>query len=154
LTQWIIDRVRHEETADISEIVALVTAGDLTTEQVEQLDLATNDLEDGALPALIAALQDLTTWPLRQPGLARRLLVRARQVGHDVATRAHTKIAAAMLLRSGEMAALHRARTAVATCADNEIDPQLREGFENARAYYDELLTWAADDDRVSHAEA
>lgn len=154
LAQWIIDRVRHEETADISEIVALVTAGDLTTEHIEQLDLAINDLEDGALPALIAALQDLTTWPLRQPALARRLLIRARQVGGDVATRARAKIAAAMQLRAGEVAALHRARTAAATCVDNEIDPQLRGDFDNARAYYDELITWAVDDDRASHDEA
>lgn len=74
--QWIVDHAHHKLTADISTIVALATAGNLTIEQVEHLDLAINDLKDGALNDLIESLQHLTTWPLRQPELARRLLVR------------------------------------------------------------------------------
>ncbi|MEU7613872.1 restriction endonuclease [Micromonospora sp. NPDC049204] len=131
LAHWVVDRAQHGEAANTSIVVSIAMGSGMTTTQAQHLAAAVDELDGAALEDTVAALRDVGTWPLCHPDLARNILVRARLLNGNLATRVLADISGAMTLRSwgflnGVSDELNKARAAAAQAAATETDPDLK----------------------------
>ncbi|OLF04572.1 hypothetical protein BU204_37635 [Actinophytocola xanthii] len=147
LVDWLIEQAHRGDVGETAAVVGVVMDGGLTAGQAQRLHAAVDSLQGKQLLTLAALLGNITTWPLRQPGLARHFLSKAREAGADTAKSVRTEIVAATQLgtwtaTNGVSPELESARTAAAAAAAAETDDELREDFENAHARYEATTTW------------
>lgn len=147
LISWLTEQAQRGDAREASVVVGLVMDGGLTAAQAHRLDAAVDGLNGSALLGLAALMQNVHTWPLRQPGVARRFLSKAREVGADTAGALREQLAAAMHVgmwssTDGVSEELNSAQAAAAAAAEVETDPELREDLENARARAEKDAEW------------
>jgi hypothetical protein len=121
--------------------------GGLTDSQAQRLVAALTGVDRAGLLGLSALLRDVSTWPLRQPGLARHLISKAREEDADTAASVRADIEAAMRLDTygyvnGVSEELNSAVALATACAEAETDVELREDFESARARFEQNAAW------------
>jgi hypothetical protein len=156
LANWLVDRAHHGEAANASIVVSIAMGSGMTTTHAQRLAAAVDELDCAALEDTVSALRDVGTWPLHHPDLARNILVRARLLNDDIATRVLADISDAMTLRSwgfsnGVSDELDMARAAAAQAAATETDPDLKAAFTAAElwaaTHAEQLLTEADEND-------
>jgi hypothetical protein len=156
LAHWVVDRAHHGEAANASIVVSVAMGSGMMTAQAQHLAAAVDELDGAALEDTVSALRDVGTWPLHHPDLARNILVRARHLNDDMATRVLADISVAMRPRSwgfsnGVSDELNEARATAAQAAATETDPDLKAGFTAAElwaaAHAEQLLAEADEDD-------
>lgn len=147
LVSWLVEQAQRSAVEETSAVVGLVMDGGLSGAQAQGLHAAVEGLAGTALLALAALLGTVHTWPLRQPGLARRFLSKAKEFGAESAASVRAEIVSAMYLGSwgginGEFPELESARAAAAACAEVEPDSELRADFERACAHFERDAAW------------
>jgi hypothetical protein len=147
LVQWLLDQAHEGATPEASAVVGLVMEGGLTDSQAQRLVAALTGVDRAGLLGLSALLRDVSTWPLRQPGLARHLISKAREEDADTAASVRADIEAAMRLDTygyvnGVSEELNSAVALATACAEAETDVELREDFESARARFEQNAAW------------
>jgi hypothetical protein len=154
LANWVVARARRGEGEEASRVVSIAMHSRMTPAQAQSLTGAVDDLDSSSFPGLVAALQDAGTWPLHHPGLASRLLARARTLSDDNAIEALAAISRAMFpghwgFMGGVSTELNQARAAAAEAAETERDPELKAAFRQAEkwATAQAALLLAEDDD-------
>ncbi|WBB82127.1 restriction endonuclease [Micromonospora sp. WMMD882] len=156
LTHWVVDRAHNGKAANASIVISIAMKGGMTTAQAQHLATAVDELDDAALEDTVSALRDVSAWPLRHPDLARTILVRARLLNGNMATRVLADISGAMTLHSwgfsnGVSDELNNARAAAAQAAATETNPDLKAAFTAAElwaaVHAEQLLAEADDND-------
>jgi hypothetical protein len=147
LLQWLLDQAHEGASHEALSVVALVMDGGMTDSQAQRLDAALTGVDRAGLLGLTALLRDVSTWPQQRPGLARRLISKAREVDSHHAASVRADIAAAMHLGAyggvnGVSEELNSAVASATACAEAETDTELREDFENARARLEQNAAW------------
>ncbi|WP_164983839.1 restriction endonuclease [Cellulomonas endophytica] len=157
LIAWMLEQSQQGDVSEASAVVEFVAHGGLTGEQAQRLRVAADDMDARELLSLATLLRSIHTWPLRHPELARRFVLKARDLGTDAAG-VRAAVADAMHLGiwgwiDGVSPELESARAAATECALAEADPELREDFEAARMRFEQNADWllrreAEDDER------
>ncbi|MGY1837662.1 restriction endonuclease [Blastococcus sp. SYSU DS0510] len=146
LVQWLLDQAHEGAPPESSAVVGLVMER-VTDSQAQRLVAASAAVDRAGLLGLSALLRDVSTWPLRQPWLARHLISKAREKDSDAAASVRADIAAAMHLGTygsvnGVSEELNSGVALATACAEAETDVELREDFENARARFEQNAAW------------
>ena len=148
LIRWMIEKGSYTNPVSVGAVMAVAVGSGLTHEQAALLETAIDALGPREVVALAVQLGDLPLWPLHQPALARRFIVRARMFGReDVYEPTRAAVGAAMRLVSwgwvnGHSSELTQAQMLASTCADTEIDADLADDYRRAR---DEARTHLSD---------
>lgn len=144
LAYWLINTAAHSP-ATARVVADIVMCRGMTTNHAQHLDSVVESLDAESLVALTGVLNTVDTWPLHQPGLARRIYHLARAADPQATATIHQQIITAMRpshwgWSGGVSNELNLARTAAINALKGEHNDDLQQHIQTTLDWINEEI--------------